>query len=502
MWFCGESRNKMKGVVFMKKRIGCFLLSLILVLALLPTDALAAPSTDYTLTGSGADDVVAVALAQKGKSRSDFGFTSDWCAYFACWAGRKAGADFPANKGGPRSMAQWFINNNKGVFYCFREENYDSLINAGVTKRNNIVRTSRSSFSPKKGDLICYLWASDIGSYNWSHIGIVRADYTGNGLVATVEGNTGGGSGEVATFNRYYNSRVVGIIRPNYSGGETESKPATNNNMTVSADRSSLTLDLKDKPSDTVQLSWDGKITSGMKLHMEYGDREVVKGQWGTKSGNTVPVTITGIASGSTWIRFAIKNADGNELAGTTVDITVSKPSYTISFDANGGTGAPAPQTKAYQEALQIPSEEPTREGFAFEGWAVSAGGSTEYYPGDRYTEEGDATLYAVWTPAGNTRVYDLQISAPSSVGLTPEGSEEFTVQFSGYGIDSVRLMVDGAGLKAKFVDSKWRAYPGVCSVTVKIYAESEFQGGSITFCLMNKEVGVIDSSAIDIHPT
>jgi len=578
----------------MKKRVSSILLSLFLVLTLLPVNALAAPSTDYTLTGNVANDVVAVAMAQKGKTRSDFGFSGDWCAYFACWAGRKAGADFPAKKGGPRSMAQWFINNDKGVFYCFRDENYDSLISAGVTRKDNIVQTSSDSFSPQKGDLICYLWAKDSKKYNWSHIGIVRADYTGNGLVATVEGNTGGGKGEVATFNRYYDSRIVGIIRPNYFGGEASAKPAANNvklnlkntsyslkagetaavnftfegkasdisyhisdnsvceyvsgewkqskhsgsltfravspeaasvtlylqdskgktlaeqsvsvqveqdNMTISANRSSLDLDLKDNSSDTVQLSWDGRISSGTKLHAEYGDREIVKGQWGTKNGNTVPVTITGLASGSTWVRFVIKDASGKDLASTTVDITVSKPSYTIDFDAYGGTGAPVPQTKGYQEVLQIPSGEPTREGFTFDGWAVSASGGAEYYPGDWYAEDEDATLYAVWTPVENPTVYDLYISAPSSVGLMAGGSEEFTVQFSGCGIDSVRLVVDAAGVNARFVDSSWKAYPGVCSATIKISATSEFQGGCVAFCLVNNELGIIESETIDIRP-
>ncbi len=48
-------------------------------------------------------------------------------------------------------------------------------------------------------------------------------------------------------------------------------------NMTISTNRSSVALDLKDKPSDTIQLSWNGQISAGTKLYMEYSNREMVR---------------------------------------------------------------------------------------------------------------------------------------------------------------------------------------------------------------------------------
>ena len=70
---------------------------------------------------------------------------------------------------------------------------------------------------------------------------------------------------------------------------------------------------------------------------------------------------------------------------------------YTISYNANGGTGAPAPQTKTHGTNLTLSTVVPTREGYTFKGWATSASGSVEYAPGATYSSNSEVTLYAVW---------------------------------------------------------------------------------------------------------
>jgi len=72
---------------------------------------------------------------------------------------------------------------------------------------------------------------------------------------------------------------------------------------------------------------------------------------------------------------------------------------YTVSYNANGGGGAPANQTKSHDIALTLDGARPTRGGYNFQGWATSAGSSTaQYQPGGSYTSNADVTLYAVWT--------------------------------------------------------------------------------------------------------
>ena len=45
---------------------------------------------------------------------------------------------------------------------------------------------------------------------------------------------------------------------------------------------------------------------------------------------------------------------------------------YTIRYDANGGTGAPASQTKTYGVPLTLSEVKPMRAGYEFLGWATS----------------------------------------------------------------------------------------------------------------------------------
>lgn len=73
------------------------------------------------------------------------------------------------------------------------------------------------------------------------------------------------------------------------------------------------------------------------------------------------------------------------------------KPSHTVSYNANGGSGAPGSQTKWWGEVLTLSSTRPTRANHTFLGWATSANGAVAYQPGGRYGADNNVTLYAVW---------------------------------------------------------------------------------------------------------
>ena len=77
--------------------------------------------------------------------------------------------------------------------------------------------------------------------------------------------------------------------------------------------------------------------------------------------------------------------------------IQVTTP-YTVTYDANGGSGAPAQQQKSEGIALTLSSTVPTRDGHNFQRWTTAQnGGGTAYSPGATYTADADATLYAQW---------------------------------------------------------------------------------------------------------
>ena len=78
--------------------------------------------------------------------------------------------------------------------------------------------------------------------------------------------------------------------------------------------------------------------------------------------------------------------------------VTVTEDPYNITYDANGGSGAPDAQQKGENVQLTLSGAEPTREGYTFAGWNTAQDGSGDSYaPGATYTANADVTLYAQW---------------------------------------------------------------------------------------------------------
>lgn len=141
------------------------------------------------------------------------------------------------------------------------------------------------------------------------------------------------------------------------------------------------------------------------------------------------------------------KNANSAEYqAGDTIQVTEpttiyavwSKiPTYTVSYNANGGSGAPSAQTKTQDTTLWISSTKPTKSytvtynanggsvspssktvSCTFKNWNTAQNGSgTSYSSGASYTANSGATLYAQWTnPTYGT------LPTPSRTGYTFDG--------------------------------------------------------------------------------
>lgn len=71
---------------------------------------------------------------------------------------------------------------------------------------------------------------------------------------------------------------------------------------------------------------------------------------------------------------------------------------YAVTYNANGGSGAPAGQTKVYGTTLKLSSTIPTRSGYTFVKWNTNSSGTgTNYASGANYTANAAVTLYAVW---------------------------------------------------------------------------------------------------------
>ena len=100
---------------------------------------------------------------------------------------------------------------------------------------------------------------------------------------------------------------------------------------------------------------------------------------------------------------------------------------YSISYDANGGTDAPANQVKTHGTALILSSTIPTREGYTFVGWAGNSSSSVaEYQPGGQYTADAEIILYAVWTANIYTVSFDANGGTVSLASKTVKYGEPY----------------------------------------------------------------------------
>lgn len=98
--------------------------------------------------------------------------------------------------------------------------------------------------------------------------------------------------------------------------------------------------------------------------------------------------------------------SSGSALSGTvpasnvSISLNFTTKKYTVSFNANLGeavSNMPSSFTKTHFVSVKLSSDVPTARRYEFLGWATSAGGEVRYRPGDTYSAEGNATLYAVW---------------------------------------------------------------------------------------------------------
>lgn len=138
-----------------------------------------------------------------------------------------------------------------------------------------------------------------------------------------------------------------------------------------------------------------------------------VDGQWGTVDRTGVAIQANsgvGLVSKEIWVnrtksaRSVLCSAEarvtGYAAGVSRSDIRVNVPALphtTVSYNANGGTGAPGSQTKWWGEVLTLSGTRPTRANHTFLGWATSANGAVVYQPGGRFGSDANTILYAKW---------------------------------------------------------------------------------------------------------
>lgn len=128
---------------------------------------------------------------------------------------------------------------------------------------------------------------------------------------------------------------------------------------------------------------------------------------------------------------------------------------HDVHYDANGGSGAPADQTKTYGKDLTLSSTKPTRGGHTFLSWNTKADGTGDtYQPGATYTHDqdgGTVTMYAKWRVWKHTIHYNANSGSNAPTDQTKTYGQALSLSSSkptrnGYTFLGWNTKADGTG--------------------------------------------------------
>lgn len=302
---------------------------------------------------------------------------------------------------------------------------YRGYVNATVSNINNT--TSRIS------------WTARVEMYNAYHYGVgvecsvggtVRGSKTGY-----LSSNPGGSYQTVATtsgttdYTRGTSAKSVTVTVRAY--GITVSGYGSAGGSTSA----SVTVTIPALPSYTVAYNANGGSGAPGNQTKWYGQTLTLSSTKPSRTGHTFNRWSANLGSGNVYFN---PGAAYTYNSSATLYANWTANTWTISYDANGGTGAPSAQTKTYGQTLVLSSTVPTRTNYNFLGWAISSTGSAVYQPGGNYTTDGAATLYAVWEVAYTYPVISkLTVDRCTSSGVVSDEGTYALVTFL-WSVDSV----------------------------------------------------------------
>lgn len=295
----------------------------------------------YTLTGNMAQDVATIAKSQKGRTRSDFGYTEAWCDEFC--------ADCIENAGGSSAI----------VGHGGKVADFENVMRNKGAKPFN---------SPQVGDLVFF---------GTSHVEIVTK--VQNGVVYCAGGNNGSGEGKCAgerTVNSVDSSlggTSVHYIRPNYTYTPWIFK-----------------IENAPKCSSTYWIG-EGSVTSGDDVKwVQYALNEAnnagltVDGVWGTNSKNATlafqkkyGLTADGQAGTNTINKLVELLSPSTSLDAPVASLKYATP-RTLTFNWNAVNGA-----TSYKITFRKSGDEYAVKEENFKGTSYTVTGldpNTQYY--------------------------------------------------------------------------------------------------------------------------
>ena len=119
--------------------------------------------------------------------------------------------------------------------------------------------------------------------------------------------------------------------------------------------------------------------------------------------------SVTGLSAGNYSATLTARNDNTGETRSGSCSNFKIVNTYSVNYDANGGSGAPSGQSKIQNEALTLSSSKPSKPHYVFKGWASSRTADVpQYQPGGFYSKNSKIILYAVWEPETYNVKFDL----------------------------------------------------------------------------------------------
>lgn len=340
--------------------------------------------------------------------------------------------------------------------------------------------------------------------------------------------NANGGSGAPSAQTKTYGETLtLSSTRPTRSNGTGSNRTVTYNGNSGTAGRASDTV----TPVRTYTFSkWNTQSGGGGTDYSPGGSytanaAATLYAQWSHSDNNptvTLPsasrtgYTLLGWAtsSGATTAQYAA-GASYAVSATVTLYAVWQINTYAVTYNANGGSGAPSAQTKTYNVALTLSATVPTRTGYSFQGWGTSSGATTaSYQPGGSYTSNAAITLYAVWkkltypvdydanggtgAPASQTKTYGetLKLSSVTPTRETVLG-DTYTVTYNANG-GSCGTASATARRRTVYTFQKWNTTSGGTGTSYNAGANYTANASATLYARWKAEAG---TEAVTLPP-
>ena len=249
-----------------------------------------------------------------------------------------------------------------------------------------------------------------------------------------------------------------------------------------------------------INASWEtyysgAKTNYGMTASS--GGSSVNLNTFGTKSSSgsgsftgTYSISGNGSATKTITVTFKNYNTDNGDSATKTVSFSVTVPawtSYTVKYNANGGSGAPSSQTKWKDQTLTLSTTKPTRTGYTFQGWATSATGSVAYASGANYTTNASVTLYAVWKAI----TYTIKYNANGGSGAPSSQTKTYGKTLTLSSTKPTRTSIEDNGTLTEYTFKGWATSATSTSVAYQAGASYTANASVTLYAVWSKTVSI-----------